>query len=481
MAHAKPDDPVPPVSDFLAPYDQNLIMIKEKGANPQLMQGYTVFFLDNVTDMEALVHLSGGTSIALYDLKNETGRLAKVQATMTPESNGVYLVLMSKKRLYNKLLSFDRVYSLKPEAWAESIFLQNPQLKGAGGEMIPTPAIVAPSSSTEKSSVIKAIPKQAVGDDDSDTDDEIAPSAMTQKSKFQTQEDLVATNTTATRDRRSQRSTSPKKIASPSAGPKRRAAASSSPLDSQFDSSMTELDAPTRKRRKRGEPNEPIMETSMEDSEEPKHSSAEVSSVVDGDSTNSDKPMEQDFPDFPMEQDEAIDENQGASQPRVAAAKTTHIPVSRSTTASHECLDGVDENGWYAAAPKADSTRKAWRQKASKSCAEQDGEHFQPAAGSKAVAAVVAPSQANPSQNYAAPRVHERKANGPDFRTFRKNIVPRKIDASEIIQMVVVQPREDEVLQELEEEQRQLEVQQRVADELFRDVGSSMPRRKRRE
>jgi FHA domain len=475
MNHAKPEDPVPPLSDFLSPFDQRLILIKEKGANSQLMRGYTVFFLDNIDDVEALVHFSGGTSIALYDLQNETDRLAKVKACMLDTPNHVFLVMVSKKRLYNKLLKIDGMYSFKPEAWATSIYSQNPQLKGVGGTVIPTPSRIEKPSSTATSNIIKpAASQNDLVDDDSETDDEMSPSIMTQKSNLQTQEDVVSTESVERNSRRSRKGAtgSPEKAVTV----KKRAAMPSSPPEGQIDSSMTELDAPARKRRKRAEFEDPILQGS----EGSRSTRAEASVMVAENDDHLGESLEhEDSPRFPLDLDEPpIHENEGFQKNRTSHTKNVQ---SDAAVRSRESLGGVDANGWYISAPKTDSTRRAWRQKASKRFAETDGDYFQPAAGSKEVAAVVSPSEVAPTQSHAAQSVRRRKSNGVDFRSFRKNIVPRKIDDSETIPMIVVQAREDAVQQELEEEQRQLMIQQRVADELFRDLGSSQPRRKRRD
>ena len=489
MDHTRPKDPIPSMSDFLSPYDPNMMLIKEKGANPKLMQGYTVFFLDHVVEMESLVQFSGGISIALYNLKNDKDRFAKVETTLRNASNDcVHVVFASKKRVYSKIVNFEGVYELKPGAWGTSISKQNPQLKGGDKVVIPTPSVeVETSSVTEPSTGIDAIPNQSRKDDDSDTDDEIPPSAMmTQKSKLQTQEEVTApaaaatSTTTTSGSRRSQRAL-PQNAVTPSSQKRPAEQASLSSPESPVESSMTEFEAPTRKRRKRGEPTiEPIIEeTTMNDWEAPTRRGPATSPNIADDEQSPDEPSN---PDFPVDQDEAMDNDldHGAPEGMAIPPRTSRIRVNRALTTGDESLGGADSNGWFAAAPKDDSIRTAWRQKASKLSAEEDGEHFQPAPASRAVAEVILPSKATPSQNYASSRIPARKTNGLDFRAFCKNIVPRKIDDSEIISMVVVAAREDDVLQEFEEEQRQLEIQQRVADELFRDIGASMPRRKRR-
>lgn len=510
LNHTQPGQSIPSISEYLSPHEDKLAFIREKGTNPNLMDGYIVFFLDHKEDVEALVQCTGGTVIPLYEHKNDKDRLHKVETTMEQaisQSNVVHLVLLSKKRMYNKLLTIEGIYGITLETWATSIVNQRPQLKSVtSGTIIPTPSVVPvdtmPSSYQESTNVDHSLSKDQRVEDDSETDDEIPPVGTTQQHpKLQTQEGLTTSaggpstisstttsTTVVTTGRRNEETIVAPKVIPPKVPEKRRVETlESNPPESQIESfSMTEFEAPSRKRRKRGEPaiDTNPMSCTMENSQTSRQVNRKVP-MKDDDSINGHS--KSDVDDFPVAQDDPMEESDDEIlQARRAAAPKPNIrvPQSRSVpTKGQFLLGGVDANGWFTVAPKEDSTRKELRQKASKRHAEEeeDGKHFQPAACTKVAVEIVSPSNAVPSQDYyASSNLPYRRGNGKDFRGFQKNIVPRKLDPSEIIPMVIVQAREDEMQRELEEDQRQLQAQQRVADELFRDISaSSMPRRRR--
>lgn len=475
-----PQDPLPSMSDFLAPFDKNVSLLQEKKrANPKLMKGYNVFFLDQLTDYEVLIESSGGRATTLYDLKNEKERTSKVEATIQESPNEVHLVIESKKRLYKNLLKLDNVHPLTLDGWAKCIVEQQPQLTTGDGDQkitIPTPSLVNSTPETQEPVVNESVPKDAGQDDESETDDEIPPSMMSQKATLRTQEDVIPPPTSDAQGKSKKRS--PDKAAAPAPSRnKRPPPRSPSPqVESPVDSSLTELEvAPVRKRRKRGEVAKRIEESTILEEDEPQDTAKSTSGH---EASNLDDPN--DAPDFPVDQDDPPEEdNKVESAPK----KTNPQAETSRLGAQLEPLGGADKNGWFVAAPKDDMKRKALRQLASQRYVAEveDGAHFQPAATSKKVAAIVSPATATHSRSYAAPNFRRRNnSNGVDFRSFRKNSVPRKIDNDEIIVLVRAQAREDAIQQELEEEQRELEVQQRVADELFRDIGGAQPRRKRR-
>ena len=80
-----------------------------------------------------------------------------------------------------------------------------------------------------------------------------------------------------------------------------------SPPESPIELSMTEFDVPTRKRRRRGEPShEPIIEeTTVDDSGEAIRRGEATSPIFADDEHSPDEPSN---PDFPVDQDEAMDD-----------------------------------------------------------------------------------------------------------------------------------------------------------------------------
>ena len=104
----------------------------------------------------------------------------------------------------------------------------------------------------------------------------------------------------------------------------------------------------------------------------------------------------------------------------------------------------------------------------------------------RVVVVVVPPAPSQSGSNKANGSVLDdgaRITNGPNFKAFRKNIVPRNKDAEERIPLQVFQARESQQQRQLEENQRELEEEQRRADELFREIGavsSTTTRRRRR-
>jgi hypothetical protein len=483
----KKDDPLPAVEDYKAPFpeDGTMGVLKTKAADPNLMAGYVVFTLED-TEIETLIRFSGATLVALQDESNEKARLAKTKETLQTAMSGddggadrVFLVSASKKRLFSKLTAMDDIFSLKPSAWAKAIAQQEPKLADTKGTAIPLPSTTTKSSNTcsipTNSNAPQENPKNA--SDDSDTEDEQAPTAFSSKQEernantdFQTQEDRTTTTAAATAAAAS--STSRKRTGDDSNG--------SSQVDS---SSMTELQLPSQKRRRRDE-TPPASATVHE----------EESSHHQGDTPDKQSEVhpqqETEREDFPVEQDVSMEEEDESSHPPEPPVKQSRRAEISSTSNNNteQCLARPDSTGWFSVAPKDNAVRKAWRKKASKMNAEEnDGKHFMPPAHSEHAVAIIPPPTSGGSSNGNSGNGSRdvlgrrpRRSTGPNFKGFRKNIVPRTVDACERISLQIFQARESEQQQRLVENQRELEEEQRKADELFRDMGAGTSKTRRR-
>ena len=117
----------------------------------------------------------------------------------------------------------------------------------------------------------------------------------------------------------------------------------------------------------------------------------------------------------------------------------------------------VTSDGWLVAAP---SNRKAYRH----STDEDEQPLAHPADTEKRADLVVGPSRRKEGDIA--------RRSGIDFKRFRKNLISR--GSLSRIALRSVLPKESEVRQELEERQRILEEEQRVADALFREAESGI-------
>jgi hypothetical protein len=457
-------DPLPSVEQYKAPFpeDGTMGVLKAEAADPKLMAGYVVFTLDS-TEMDPLFRFAGGTLVPLQEESSEKARLAKTEETLKAfadkKNHQVFLVMSSKKRLFSKLVAMDNIFALKPEAWAKAVAQQEPKLVDVKGDSIPLPS--ASSSSTPTSSA----PQDPDASGGSDTEDEAPASSKERDVNLQTQEELTTTTTTTAREEKVSR---------------KRTGDDSNSSSQQVDScSMTEIHLPSQKRRRRETP--PPVEQAPE-TETAVH---EESPVQDEETPQGENENE----DFPVEQDVSMEEEEAPQpEPTKQSRRKNKAEISSASTDSNaqQCLAKPDATGWFTIAPKDNSLRKAWRKKASKMNAEEnDGKHFMPPAHSEHVVAIIPPpaapggnSNSNGSRDVLGRR--PRRSNGPNFKTFRKNIVPRKVDACERISLQVFQARESEQQQRLEVNQRELEEEQRRADELFRDIGAGASKTRRR-
>lgn len=254
---------------------------------------------------------------------------------------------------------------------------------------------------------------------------------------------------------------------------------------------MPELQAPPVKRRRRGE-----QVTNMILNEEPAGKNALSAAPQDDETSSQEFPLPRrrttSYPSQALEasqsqssskdtpKDMDLDCPLETSKPQ----RTQVLPSQNQISTKHQSRPRSQSNAneWLVVAPKDDATRKALWEKASKANAEKmDGAHFKPPALSKPSVTVTAPStNTTNTQSSHLLSLRERRTNGPDFRRFRKNIVPRQVDESELIVVQAVQAKESQQQLRLQENQRELEKQQRLADELFREIGGGTTRRRRR-
>lgn len=482
MDHKSSKDPLPSPEQYRAPFTQDgsMNVLRTKAADPKLMAGYVVFTLEE-TELDPVIRFSGGRLVPLYEESNEKARMEKVEGSLEAlaDKNPVFLVLSSRKRLFSKLTAKDGIFSFTQQAWAKAVSRQEPKLVDTKGNAIPLPSTTSNGSRrTPPSGAPQIPPAGGTSDSSSDTEDEApAPSKERDANKLQTQEEL----STATRT--SAKSTNSGIIATGS----RKRPGDDSNSSSQVDScSMTEVPFPTHQKRQRREI--PYVEQAPETVHQ------EASPVPEDEETGkkeADAQDDQENEDFPVEHDVSMEDDEDVSpqDPPKKPRRSNHA-TSSSTDASdsniQQCLGKPDASGWYTIAPRDNAVRKAWRKKASKMNAEIMGEHLMPPAQSAQVVAIVSPTTTEGSSNTNGSRDalgrRPRRTNGPNFKSFRKNIVPRKVDACERIALKPVQARESEQQQRLQENQRELEAEQRRADELFREIGAgtSTTRRRRR-
>jgi hypothetical protein len=195
---------------------------------------------------------------------------------------------------------------------------------------------------------------------------------------------------------------------------------------------------------------------------------------------NSTKSLQQESEQQQMMQDNAKEESeaQKPNKKTAAKAKDDRRPLMKSTkssTAPPERLGQKDKEGWFVAAPKNERKRKEWRQRASKDYLAETGgqKEWVPAAPTETVCIVVQPRNA-PEQ-----RPSLSTYTGANFKRFRKNIVT-KIHPRDRISLKTHMPKATKQLQQLEEQNREMEEQQRIADELFGGTFSKTLKKKRR-
>ena len=123
----------------------------------------------------------------------------------------------------------------------------------------------------------------------------------------------------------------------------------------------------------------------------------------------------------------------------------------------------VSNDGWFVAAPSG-KKRKAYIREI-----DLEGEAKPPpaAATAKSSKLVVGPRKAS-TTSYRATSMG--RSGGKDFKKFRKNTITK--GSMSRIQLRSVLPKESEAEQDLDERERALEEEQRLADALFRDPGA---------
>jgi len=447
--------PVPLASDFIAPpkdaNDKYVATMQSSTANPNLMSSYIVLSCE-ARETDLLVDAAGAALVALYTEPNAEAmvRRAKQALEEARQSKQVCLVLSSKKRVFNKVAHLDGITSVNSTDWARAVLSQDPALEDSKGNVIALPS---------QQPDVQIPPR-----DDSDTEDEGTASQNQGLGKMETQ-DVQGTHDDKQRV---------------SAVKKRKGEDSQS--ISHVDSSETQVPIP--KRQKRGEEQDDELAAYEEAKQQATSDNRSKRQRPEPEIVQEPSPEDEGLSLDQVEPSKEDEQESESSMPRHVAKRAEVGPKAKLDN-PQEFLGKANANGWFTVAPKDNGTRRAWRNKMSKAHAEQhDGSHFMPPAQSEHVS-IVTPSSVSGGSNGSssgrdAPVHHSRRSDAPDFKRFRKNIVPYKVDACEHIRLEAMQARESEQHLRLEETQRELEAEQRRADELFRDIGGGGTTRRRR-
>lgn len=171
------------------------------------------------------------------------------------------------------------------------------------------------------------------------------------------------------------------------------------------------------------------------------------------------------------EEKEPDDESQEVVAPtkkRPLATSDENSTAAKRSRKSISQLAGAGSDGWFTTAPKEDEKRKEWRKRASQENAgENGGIQFLPTAQTQTIALVTPPPAHAKSSNSSRTKTSRRQG-GPDFKSFRKNSI---LTSRATISLRVVLPAESDHQRQMADDQRELEAQQRRADELFRGDG----------
>jgi hypothetical protein len=159
---------------------------------------------------------------------------------------------------------------------------------------------------------------------------------------------------------------------------------------------------------------------------------------------------------------------------------TSHKPHSTNTrkTNSSSSSNGrtefgrADANGWFKAAPKDDRERSRWRQRASEANQKETGIKLESSASTNSGDPRIYVVATN--ENVIADVVNHRhrrqnNPNPPNFKKFRKNLLPRAIPSEEVVVLLdAALSQARQAPQEPSAEERQLQEHQKLAEALFK-------------
>lgn len=388
--------------------------------------------------MEQLISFSGAQVVPLHLAGNDEDALSKAKEALkiANRRRRVCLILWSRKKLHDKVVALG-VLSVKQNTWAKAISHQDPNIKDANGKPIEIGKLV----STE----------EEVMRDDADRHESnpVAMSGHSQSITSRGTQEESYSDKFATRKYTSSGMSQTDVTLTDSQGSSRHQKRLDTAASVDTTSQISSIDHLTAER-------EPLQ-----------YKSSDALSKMD---------TEMDEASAPPVESEDDDEmpKKRTRQHRDDNASTTS---SKSLSTVTDCLGKADSTGWFAVAPKDDAKRKAWRKRASKENSLQDeGEYFHPPALTTRSVAIVSPDQAPP--NTAPVLGHRNRNSGPDFKLFRKNLIPPA--HTQRIKMRAVHPKETEQQRQLEADQRELDAEQERADELFHDTGAAPSRKRRR-
>lgn len=217
-----------------------------------------------------------------------------------------------------------------------------------------------------------------------------------------------------------------------------------------------------------------LLEPQMMEVEE-ENSSNEKNTESEGDKLEP-IPEQATEPSMLTEPSELMQQAEQESPPK--PAKKTKKTKALGIVGDNHTLKKANSDGWFTAAPQDDSLRQEWRKAYEKRHWDDDYLDFDVTVETESMKVVI-PQTTNES-NWRIPPGRKRKG-VKDFRKFRKNrIIKSDPQISIRFKTVGIQLQDDNQSKTLDEQERGLAEEQRIADELFRNDGAGGGRKRRR-
>jgi hypothetical protein len=197
-----------------------------------------------------------------------------------------------------------------------------------------------------------------------------------------------------------------------------------------------------------------------------------------------------------QDQRQQISDHEAAASPTASASDEPHSkkPFEKkfNSTNTPTSFARVDANGWFRAAPKNDHERSRWRQRASEAYQKETGSALEPSASTSgdprihieakttSSSTTSRRSKGNKGNTNEHNRILQNNRNLPNFKRFRKNLVPIADSNEEVVLLLdAALSQASQAPRETSAEELELRENQRIAEALFRGE-PGMGKKKRR-